>query len=422
MTGQGSETKVLSEADVSQIIADATKSMKAKGKKVICLIPDCTRTCPTPLVYRLLNETLGKDASRLDFLIALGTHQPMSDPQIDKMLGMSKSEREKRFPKSAVYNHRWDEPSTFKKIGVIPAAEIKTMTGGLFEMEVPISVNKLIFDYDILMIFGPVFPHEVVGMSGGNKYIFPGVSGAEFLNFFHWFSAVITNPKVIGNKNTKVRALIDRAVKFLKMPRFALKAVVHGQELKGLYFGTPEEAWSAAADLSMKLDIIYVDKPYKLVLSQVPEMYDDIWTAGKGMYKLEPVVADGGELIIYAPHITEVSYTHGKILDQIGYHTRDYFLKQWDKFKQFPWGVVAHSTHVRGIGTYENGVEKPRVSVTLATKIPPERCKKLNLDYKDPKTINPKDYAGREKEGVLYVPRAGEQLYRLKNPPEWQKP
>jgi nickel-dependent lactate racemase len=149
-------------------------------------------------------------------------------------------------------------------------------------------------------------------------------------------------------------------------------------------------------------------------------MYDEIWTAGKCMYKMEPVVADGGDLIIYAPHVDEVSFTHGKYIEKIGYHVRDYFMKQMGKFKGIPGGVMAHSTHVKGIGTFENGVEKPRVNVILATKITPARCKKINLGYMDPAKINPKDYEGRESEGILCVPKAGEMLYRLAKPPAWQ--
>ena len=148
-------------------------------------------------------------------------------------------------------------------------------------------------------------------------------------------------------------------------------------------------------------------------------MYDDLWVAGKGMYKLEPVVADGGELIIYAPHVTEISVTHGRVIEEIGYHCRDYFLTQWDKFKHHPWGILAHSTHVRGIGKMENGMEKCRVQVTLATGIPEAVCKKINLGYRDPKSINIESYANREAEGVLLVRKAGEMLYHLKQQPKW---
>jgi hypothetical protein len=154
-------------------------------------------------------------------------------------------------------------------------------------------------------------------------------------------------------------------------------------------------------------------------LSCAPPMYDEIWVAGKCMYKLEPVLADGGELIIYAPHITEVSLTHGRLIEEIGYHCRDYFLRQWDRFKDYPWGVLAHSTHVRGIGVYEDGVERCRAQVTLATGISPEVCARINLGYRDPASIRPEDYANREDEGVLLVPKAGEMLFHLRHPPAW---
>ena len=148
----------------------------------------------------------------------------------------------------------------------------------------------------------------------------------------------------------------------------------------------------------------------------MPEMYEDIWTAAKGMYKLEPAVADGGEVIIYAPHITEISYTHGQQIEEIGYHVRDYFLKQWQRFQHYPGGVLAHSTHLRGIGSYDGdtGIESPRIQVTLATGISEDRCRKVNLGYLDPQSIRLDEWRGREAEGILIVPKAGEMLYRLK--------
>ena len=153
------------------------------------------------------------------------------------------------------------------------------------------------------------------------------------------------------------------------------------------------------------------------MLSVLPEMYDDIWTGAKGMYKLEPAMADGGEVVLYAPHITEFSYTHGAFLDRIGYHCRDYFLKQWDRFAGVPRGVIAHSTHLIGQGTYDaaTGIETLRIKVTLATGIPEERCRRVNLNYLDPESIRLEDWQGREGEGVKLVPHAGETLYRLKN-------
>ncbi len=299
---------------------------------------------------------------------------------------------------------------------MIPAAEIATLTGGRLAQDVPVSLNRRIFDYDHVVICGPVFPHEVVGFSGGNKYYFPGIAGPEIINFTHWLGALITNFEVIGSGYTPVRAVIDRAASMVTVPTSCLALVVTPEGLAGLYFGSAREAWERASALSSQRHIVWLDQPMKQVLSVMPPMYADLWTAGKGMYKIEPAVADGGEVIIYAPHITEVSVTHGHVLEEIGYHCRDYFLAQPGRFAKYPGGVLAHSTHVKGMGSYDasTGVETPRVQVTLATGISEARCRKINLGYRDPASIDPETWRGREAEGILLVPRAGEMLYRLK--------
>jgi nickel-dependent lactate racemase len=348
-------------------------------------------------------------------MIALGTHPPMSEKAILRRLEMTAEERPTEYRKVRLLNHAWDDPAALANIGTIKAAEIAALSGGLFEQDVDVRINRAVFDYDQLVIVGPVFPHEVVGFSGGNKYLFPGISGPEVLNFFHWLGAVITNPKIIGNKHTPVRRVVDRAAALVPVPKFAFCMVVHEGGLAGLYAGTPEAAWEKAADLSARLHIIYKDRQFNTVLSCAPPMYDDIWVGGKCMYKLEPVVADGGELIICGPHIREISLTHGKAITRLGYHVRDYFLKQWQRFRDEPWGILAHSTHVRGTGTYENGVERPRIKVTLATQIPESVCQAINLGYRDPQSIVVADYQNREDEGVLCVPKAGETLYRLRD-------
>jgi hypothetical protein len=140
------------------------------------------------------------------------------------------------------------------------------------------------------------------------------------------------------------------------------------------------------------------------------------------MYKLEPVLADGGELIIYGPHIKSISHTHEAGLRGIGYHCSAWLLEQWETYKDHPWGLLAHSSHVKGIGQVVDGIEKPRANVTLATGLSEEICSEINLGYRDPATINIEDYANREAEGVLLVRKAGEMLHRLNNPPAWAMP
>ncbi|MBI1880057.1 MAG: DUF2088 domain-containing protein [Chloroflexi bacterium] len=415
--GKGYEDRLLSEPEVRELTAAALGGVNLTGKRVLIIIPDSTRTAPIPQMFRLFFEYLGNDVAALDYLIALGTHKALSETAINKLVGVTPEERAGKFAKVNVVNHRWDKPETFVTLGQITPAEIEEITGGLMRQSVDVRLNKMVFEYDQIIVCGPTFPHEVVGFSGGNKYFFPGIGGPEVINFSHWLGAVITSYEVIGTKHTPVRRVIDKAAAFIDKPKLCFSMIVKGEDLAGLYIGAPEEAYEAAADLSARLHITWIERPYRRVLSVMPALYDDIWTAAKGMYKMEPAIADGGEVVIYAPHIDEISYTHGKLLDEIGYHVRDYFLKQWDKFKRYPGGVLAHSTHLRGIGEYDaaTGVESPRINVTLATRIPEERCRNLCLGYLDPDSIDFDEWRGREAEGVLLVPKAGELLYRLKS-------
>ena len=413
VTGKGLEGNYLPDEEIVNISSSALSNIDFRDKRVLVIIPDHTRTAPVSLFFKTIFESIGQAVEKLDFMVALGTHPPMKEENILQLVGISEEEKKEKYSSVDFFNHKWDDPESLTSIGTIPEDKIEEITHGLLKESVDVQINKKIMDYDMLIIVGPVFPHEVVGFSGGNKYFFPGIAGPEVLNFFHWLGALITNPKINGTKDTPVRKVVDLASSFIKKPKLCFTLVVKDKKLSGLFIGTPEEAWEKAADLSKNLHIIYKDKPFKKVLGIAPKMYDDLWTAGKVMYKLENVVENGGELIIYAPHITEVSYTHGEILDKVGYHVRDYFLAQPNKFSWIPGGIKAHSTHVKGIGTYKDGVEKPRINVFLATEISEERCKLINLGYKDHKTINLSDWQDKEDEGIILVHNAGETLYRL---------
>ena len=420
MTGAGQQGKKLDEAAVRALCAAELARWNLRGRRVLMIVPDHTRTAPIDVMFRVLHGLIAKEAGAkaFDVLIALGTHPPMSDEAIDARMGITAQDRAGRYAGTTFFNHHWDDPAQLVSIGALTEDEVAEISGGLMREHVDITMNKLALDYDLLLIVGPTFPHEVVGFSGGNKYLFPGISGREIIDMFHWLGALITNPEIIGNKYTPVRAVVDRAAAMVPVERKCISLVVEGGDLVGLYAGTPEEAWEAASNLSNQLHIVYKERSYRSVLSCAPKMYDELWVGGKCAYKLEPVVADGGELIIYAPHIHQISVVHGAIIRQLGYHVRDYFRKQMSRFTQYPRGVVAHSTHVKGIGTYEGGVEEPRITVTLATGISEAESRAVNLGYRDHRTIDIDAWRDREAQGLLLVPKAGETLFRLQKKPE----
>jgi len=411
------ERGTFTDAELSQLMARGLENYDLDGKRVIVIIPDGTRSGPVHRFFQSFSRLIGDRVSALDFLIALGTHRPMSRMDIREHLHLEPGGLEEQYPDIRVMNHRWDDPDTFVTLGNIPASDIAEISNGLMERPVPVTINKTIFDYDLVVICGPVFPHEVVGFSGGNKYFFPGISGPEVIDVTHWLGALLTSSEIIGKKDTPVRQMINKAAGFINTQVLSFCSVIRDDEVAGLFIGPTQEAWPAAADFSAETHITYLDRTYQKVLSVIPKRYDDIWTAAKGMYKVERIVSDGGEIVLFAPHISEFSYKHGETLETIGYHTRDYFLKQWEKFKEYPWGSLAHSTHLRGVGRYdvEQAKESPRVQVSLATQISRERCEKVNLGYRDPASIDLEEWKNREGEGVKIIPDAGEHLYLLKS-------
>jgi lactate racemase len=390
---------------------------KFTNQRVLALIPDHTRSLPLPELFRMVVEILN-DVKQLDFMVALGTHPALSDESMNRLVGITPEERRTTFKHIGLLNHAWDNPGALVSLGIIDKDEIKQIAGTSWHTSLPdqvdVQINKRVLEYDHILIIGPTFPHEVVGFSGGAKYLFPGISGADMINATHWLGALATVVGTIGIKDTPVRAMIHAAANRLPTPVTLAALVVTGHDLAGVFIGDMFDAWNLAADFSAKRNIIWSERPFECVLSCAPTMYDELWTAAKATYKLEPAIAPGGEVIIYAPHLDVVSHVHGRYIYEVGYHTLPYFLNDWERFKNIPLGVLAHSTHVRGSGVMKNGIELPNVRVTLASKITASDCARLNLGYLNPAEIDISRWQNREHEGILYVPRAGEILYRVK--------
>ncbi len=410
----GPET-TLTHDEINGFIREQLGAADLDGKSVCLVIPDGTRSSPLPLLLKAVHAALHGRVSRLTAVVALGTHLAMSEQALATHLGYGEGGLEGTYPGMTVLNHEWWEPETFVTLGTISAERVNELSGGLLSVPAKVALNRAVVDHDVALVVGPVFPHEVVGFSGGNKYFFPGIAGQEIIDLTHWVGALITSVEIIGTLGiTPVRALIDEAAAMIPSTKLALCVVAKSgsYDLHAASFGTPEAAWAACALVSSETHVKYLDRPVKRVVSLIPGKYEDIWTAAKGFYKLEPVVADGGEVIIYAPHVSEISFVHDEIYD-IGYHCRDYFVKQWARFSGVHWGVLAHSTHLRGAGTFdpETG-ERCRVDVTLCTGIPEAKVHQVALGHLAPDDF---DLAAYEADpDTLVVPNAGETLFRLR--------
>jgi nickel-dependent lactate racemase len=326
-------------------------SRKFTGQKLLVLIPDHTRSLPLPFLFKTLVEILA-DAKQLTFMVALGTHPGLDEEHLNKLVGISAEERHSTYKHVNLINHDWHSPEVLTTLGTMDEYEIKAFAGERWHSSLPASVkiqiNRAALENDQILIIGPTFPHEVVGFSGGEKYLFPGISGEEMINATHWLGALSTVVGTIGIKDTPARKMIHAAATRLPTPVTLVALNVHGDDISGIFIGDPIQAWDACADLSAQQHICWYDKPFQKVLSCAPAMYDELWTGAKAMYKIEPVVAVGGEVIVYAPHLDTVSFMHGKYIYQIGYHILPYFLAHWDRFKDIPLGCwrTAHTSVV----------------------------------------------------------------------------
>jgi nickel-dependent lactate racemase len=391
--------------DVDRFVRSALEAVDLDGRSLCLVIPDATRRCPVAQLLRAIERAVRDRVRSCTTVIALGTHAPMSGASITSMVG------ETQFP---VVNHEWWTDDTFVPVGTLRADTVSELSEGRLDETVDVRINRLVVESDVTVIIGPVLPHEVVGFSGGNKYLFPGLSGQELIDVTHWLGALITSAAIIGTPGTTpVRALIDAASALVPGERHALCVVVDRDSggLQSLSFGPPTDAWASAAAVAAQTHVEYLAAPVRRVLSLVAPRYTDLWTGAKGFYKVEPVVADGGEVVLYAPHITEVAAMHPDQVG-IGYHCRDFFLAHWDEYRGHPRGELAHSTHLYGAGTYdpEDG-ERPRVTVTLATGIPEDMVRRANLGYLDPRAVDVSTW--ERDQDALVVHDAGEVLYRL---------
>lgn len=400
------------------------KAASLRGGKVVIVIPDATRsgTKYVGAIIKGIYEGIQAKAESVTALIALGTHKAMAEEAIFKTFGFTPEEM-KQFPKLEFANHEWQDQTKLRTIGTFSREDMLRISGNRFDLKdvrepdgFPIEVNYRVAEGDSVIIVGPVLNHEVVGKSGGNKYFFPGTSGAKGTQFTHWLGACITIPDIIGIEKTPVREAINFMASHITKPEkrcFALVLNATG-ELEEICFGTPEEAHHQAAQKIDQFQTKFVDREYKTVVALLSPKYPEIWTGGKASYKTQGIVAEGGTLLIYAPELHDVSASWGNFIEKVGYHSLPYIQARLPEYldAHIPLGVLAHVTHVTGVGKYENGKETLRMKIVLASKLSKERCEAINLHYMDPASFKLEQY--QNDPDTLIIPDAGEVLFRLK--------
>jgi nickel-dependent lactate racemase len=418
-------TEPLSRDRVRDFLAEEVVPYVDQCRRVLVIHPDYSRNDFTHLIVPALHDLLrDQGLQRLDTLNAAGTHRRMSEAELLFKLGLIPGVHDRV---GKLHNHEYDDPAQMVVAGTIPAAFVRDKTSGHLDRALDVTVNRLLTaDYDLIVCISGTVPHEALGYSGGTKVLFPGVSGPEVIGLLHWAAVLMGIPRLIGRLANPARDVVDAGARLIfdlvgHRPVLSLNMVYtedadHQAVPQGLFLGGGPEGFASAlaeaGELSSRLHVRYLDGPLDVAVQQIPKLYDEVWTAGKGSYKLQKpgVMAQGGEIILYAPHVEAF---HSKpaldaAIRAIGYHGRDWVVDYLRRNPAFDRNVAAHVINVRGLGELVGGEERFGFRVTLASKISESECRAVGLGYRDPQSLRREDFVGP---GRLWIEEGGQWLY-----------
>jgi nickel-dependent lactate racemase len=417
VVGQGAPEFDLSPAELRAIVEQALLTI-APGARVLAVIPDKTRDDNTDLLFPFAAEILGaRGVAQFDALVAQGTHMPMTEAEKRAKIGQADGASLPAL--GQIYDHQWNRPDELVNLGELSAEHVRELTGGLINEAVPVSLNRLLAPgrYDTVLVFGATVPHEVAGFAGGAKYFFPGVAGPDLTHATHWLGALASIENVIGRVETPTRHMIEAAAALVPARIISLNSVVTRTDdnrlrTHALFAGDIRAALRSAADVSRHVHIRYTGRKYRRVVALLDEHYDELWVGGKASYKLGGIVEEGGELIVYAPHLNAISETHGLLIEKYGYAPLDRVREMvaLSTELQANLAVAAHLAHVSYAGQRdETGHVVPRYRITLASALDEATCRRVNLGFLDHRLFRREDY--EHDPDTLVVERAGRDLY-----------
>lgn len=415
VVGHGAATLALSAEELQTIVAEALDPIAA-GERVLAIVPDKTRDDNTDILFPFTAEILQqKNVAQFDALIAQGTHGPMTEEEKREKIGWA---RIASGFLGQVFDHQWDNKEELVTLGELSATRILELTDGLMNEAVPVRLNALLSPgrYETVLVFGATMPHEVAGFAGGAKYFFPGVAGPELTHLTHWLGALATIENVIGRVETPTRRVIEAAAAFVPANVISFTSVStrdrDGLKTHALFAGDIYESFRRAAEVSSQVHIKYIGRKYKRVVALLDRHYDELWVGGKASYKLGSIIKEGGELIIYAPHLNQLSATHGHLIEKYGYAPLEQVREMVEGSDELRANlcVAAHLAHV-SYGSARNaaGQLTPRYRITLASAVSEEACRRVNLGFLDYRSFRIEDY--QNDDDTLIVEDAGRDLY-----------
>lgn len=409
----GGPDRVLTEDELKAAFLRGLKAMEqahGKPRKVLALPPDITRLHSragtlTTLAYEHYGQAL------VDIMPTLGTHRPMSPSELDAMYP--------GIPHSLFRVHAWRDD--IRTLGQVPASFIENVSEGRLSFDWPVQVNRMIAEggHDCILSIGQVVPHEVMGMANYTKNVFIGAGGSESINKSHYLGAVYGLERIMGRAANPVRRVLDYAQAHFgrSLPVLYVLTVVARHSdgtlaLKGLFMGDDDECFLRASELSLKVNVTMLDKPLaKVVVYLDPREYRSTWLGNKSVYRTRMAIADGGELLVLAPGVTEFGEDAeiDRLIRKYGYAGTDTILRLVESEPELyaNLSAAAHLIH---------GSSEGRFSITYAAGgLSRDEIEGVGYGYMDPDTALSRYDPASLHEGHNTLPD-GQEIFFISNP------
>lgn len=285
--------------------AEPLREQLAGRKNAVLIADDNTRLTPTDVLIPILLEecnAAGIPDSKIQVIIALGTHRFMTDAEIRQKFGHETVRRVK------VINHPYRDPEALVDLGT-------TKNGGR------IRINRAVVEADFKMGIGSIVPHHIPGYAGGAKIIQPGVSGEETTAYTHLLS-VRAPRSYLGVLDNPVREELDAMARKVGMNTI-LNTVLnrHGQVVQA-FFGDTVAAFRAGVSRSREVYDVPIPEEADIVLSSSHPCDIEFWQAHKTLYPSDLAVKAGGIVIVATPCREGIAQTHCNMLEMTPYGSK----------------------------------------------------------------------------------------------------
>ena len=277
-------TSVLNAALDNPIGSERLEAIVRPGQKVTIVVDDLTRPTPVHLLLPTVLERISKagvSTADVTILVATGTHRPMSLDELRVRLGESAVDTYQ------VINHDHRRASDLVDLGNTPSG-------------IPIKINRLVVDADVVIGIGNIVPHRYCGWAGGAKIIQPGVSGEATTAGTHLM--ITKDPEIrLGVVENAARREIEDVAETVNL-KFIVNTILDpGGRVVDIVAGDYRQAFRDGVNRALEVYSCSVTGRADIVIASSHPSDINLWQAGKGLYAADLVVNDGGIIILASP-------------------------------------------------------------------------------------------------------------------------